>query len=157
MSAVAVDEALRCSLGRLLRSVWTTQTDLATIVSLLNLRRGCVRVSVCVTLLGRLLLFLSAKCSNQYVLICITPKLQACMLISTLTACLYKKFAVPTVMDSAMRFRCFDPFQLCSIIIWTRKGHCVLNEKSTCQSPHFWLSSLKTGLVELHFNLIKKY
>lgn len=53
-------------------------------------------------------------------------------------------------------FISFYPFQLCSIIIWTHKGHCVLNEKCTFQSPRLWFSSLKTGLLNLILILIKR-
>lgn len=137
MSAVAVDEALRCSLGRLLRSIWPTQTNLATIVSLLNVRQGCVRVSVCVTLLGRLLLFWVANTTTRMFWYALLPN--------------YRPIRWSLHLLPAW-FISFYPFQLCSIIIWTYKGHCVLKRKCTFQSPHLWFSSLKTGLAEFIFN-----
>lgn len=69
----------------------------------------------------------------------ILPNLQAYTQASTLSACFKnKKFPVSTVIYSVMCLWCisFSPFQLCSIIIWTCRGHCILNETFACQSVH---------------------
>lgn len=134
MSAVVVDEALQRSLGRLLRSVYYTSQTWQ--LRLVHLRQGCVRVSVRVTLRGRLLLFECYICSSRHVWYAVLPKLQA-YTSTSLSACVKKKFPLPTVIYSVVCFRRVSFSLLGSFIIWTCRDHCVLNEKLTSYSKHY--------------------